>query len=119
MAYPEKISSNPVAEASQPILLCWHEQWLKSSLPLAKIHLAWLENVAQSMEMEAQFFQAMAESSEKLNQCFAKNGGLPQHNDLNQYYQDMIQTLTDAHLQRIENVAQLSHEFRRCLWEEI
>lgn len=119
MANTETIASNPAIEASQPIFLWWSDVWLKSSLPLAKIHLAWLENVAQSMEMEAQFFQAMAESGEKLNQSFAKSGGLPHNNDINQCYQNMIQTLTDNHLQRLENVAQLSHEFRRCLWEEI
>ncbi|HDZ49119.1 hypothetical protein LCGC14_0293720 [marine sediment metagenome] len=119
MANNKKIASNPVIDVSQPILLWWNEHWLKSSLPLAKIHLVWLENVAQTMEMEALFFQAMAESSEKLNQCLAKNGGLPRNDDLNQCYQEMVQTLTDAHLQRIENVAQLSHEFRRCLWEGI
>lgn len=119
MANTETIASNPAIEASQPIFLWWSDVWLKSSLPLAKIHLTWLENVAQSMEMEAQFFQAMAESGEKLNQSFAKSGGLPHNNDINQCYQNMIQTLTDNHLQRLENVAQLSHEFRRCLWEEI
>lgn len=119
MAKLEKTPSLSVIDASQPIMTWWHEYWLKSSLPLAKMHLAWLESVSQTMEMEAQFFQAVAESGEKINQCFVKNGTSPVAKDINDCYQDMLQTLTDAHLQRLDNVAQLSHEFRRCLWEEI
>lgn len=119
MVKPGKVSSPSVIDASQPMLTWWHQYWLKSSLPLAKMHLAWLESVSQTMEMEAQFFQALADSGEKINQCYAKNGTTPEGTDINDCYQDMLQTLTDAHLQRLENVAQLSHEFRRCLWEEI
>lgn len=83
------------------------------------MHLAWLESVSQTMQMEAQFFQAMVENGEKLNQCFSKNAVLPSGTDINQCYREMLQALADAHHQRLENVAQLSHAFRRCLWVEI
>ncbi|HSP32399.1 MAG TPA: hypothetical protein VLO13_10425 [Halomonas sp.] len=115
----EKISTNPVIDASQPIFLWWSEYWLKSSLPMAKAHLAWLENMSQTMQMEAELFQAIADSSERLTQCFVESGCTPTNTDIHDCYQDMMQTLTDAQLQRFEKVAQLPHEFRKRLWEEI
>lgn len=111
--------SLPFLEASQPMLLWWGEQWLKSAVPIAKLHLAWLESVTEAMQIEAAFFQAMAESGEKLTQCFSYSGGNHSPAALNSCYHEIMQTLTDAHFQRLEKVAELSHEFRQCLWEEI
>ncbi|KUJ86609.1 MAG: hypothetical protein XD36_2951 [Halomonas sp. 54_146] len=119
MAISQKVLPNPVINSSQPIIAWWNEYLLKSSLPMAKIHLAWLESVSQSIQMEAKLLQAIAESSEKFTQCFIESGTNPSSADIHECYQDMVQTLTDSHFNRLEKVAQLSHEFRRCLWEEI
>lgn len=119
MVNSQKVSPNPVINSSQPIIAWWGEYWLKSSLPMAKMHLAWLEGVSQSMQMEAKLLQAIAESSEKLTQCIIESGTNPTSADMHECYQDMVQTLTDSHFNRLEKVAQLSHEFRRSLWEEI
>ena len=76
-------------------------------------------NVTQTMQMEAQLFQALAKSSEKLTLCLTDNPHHCNAAELTEHYHEMVKTLTDANMERLTNVSQLSHEFRRCLWEEI
>jgi len=106
-------------DSTQPMQAWWHQYCLLSAMPMIRLQIAWLENVTQTMQMEAQLFQALAKSSEKLTLCLTDNPHHCNAAELTEHYHEMVKTLTDANMERLTNVSQLSHEFRRCLWEEI
>ncbi|MYL24153.1 hypothetical protein [Vreelandella massiliensis] len=113
-------SLTPWLSISQPILQWWMEQSWQSGQPLLNVQLAWLESVSTAMQMEMQFCQAIAESNEKITSCFLTHPHSPKSTEeITNCYQEAMQGLTDAHLERLKKVTELSLDFRKALWEEI
>ncbi|RUR34727.1 hypothetical protein ELY33_00670 [Vreelandella andesensis] len=106
-------------DANQDIAAWWQHYCLLSTMPIVRCQVAWLENVTQAMQLEAELFQAIAKSSEKLTLCLTDNNKNCNAKEFTEQYQEMVKTLTDANIERFTKVSQLSHEFRRNLWEEI
>lgn len=119
MATNDKSPSMPWIDDAQPMQAWWHQYCLLSTMPMVRLQIAWLENVTQAMQMEAQLFQALAKSSEKLTLCLTDNPHHCNAAEFTEHYQEMVKTLTDANMERLTKVSQLSHEFRRSLWEEL
>ncbi|WP_346798127.1 hypothetical protein R5M92_04375 [Halomonas sp. Bachu 37] len=119
MATPKVTTLSPAFSTTQPIAAWWSQQWLQSTLPLTRMQLVWMENLAQTMQMEAQFMQALMESSEKISQCFWNHQGNTSAAEVTECYQEVVQSLTEAHMERLERVTELTQDFRRSLWEEI
>lgn len=111
---------NPWFDASQPLLNWWAEQGTQAIQPFAKVQQAWMESMSQAMQAEMQFFQAITESHEKMAKCMMNASGSPESNrDMADCYQEVVQTLADAQMTRLHKASELSHEFRRSLWEEL
>ncbi|XKH58837.1 hypothetical protein LG290_08910 [Halomonas sediminis] len=104
---------------TQPGMEWWSQQMLQGFVPVIKMQEAWLKNLTQAMQMEAQFLHTLAESGEKLSQCFTADDGPPSQEAIASCYQDMINTMTEAHYSRMNKVAELTTDFRRQLWDEI
>ena len=103
---------------ANPMLAWWQQQWMKGANPMARMQAAWIESLAEAMAAEAQFLKIVAETSEQMSQCL--NGeDPPTHEELQACYQDLVKQMSDAQQKRMEHVAQLSHDFRKQLWEEI
>ncbi|QPI65778.1 hypothetical protein [Vreelandella venusta] len=106
-------------DVHQDIVAWWQHYCLLSTMPMVRCQIAWLESVTEAMQLEAELFQAIAKSSEKLTLCLTDDNESCSAKELTEHYQEMVKTLTDANLERFAKVSQLSHEFRRSLWEEI
>ncbi|CAH1044794.1 hypothetical protein [Halomonas sp. TD01] len=119
MDHSNKKQPVSITDTNQDIVTWWHHYCLLSTMPIVRCQIAWLENVTQAMQLEAELFQAIAKSSEKLTLCMTDNKKNGNAKELTEHYQEMVKTLTDANLERFAKVSQLSHEFRRSLWEEI
>lgn len=119
MAIQDNHSSISWIDSAQSMQACWHQYCLLSTMPMVRFQIAWLENVNQAMQMEAQFFQTIAKSSEKLMLCLTDNPHHCNAAEFTEHYQEMVKTLTDANMERLAKVSQLSHDFRRSLWEEL
>jgi hypothetical protein len=102
------------------MLQWWMEQSVKGVQPLMNVQLAWLESVSSAMQMEMQFCQAIAESHEKITNCFLAHPHSPKSTEeITNCYQEAMKGLNDAHLERLKKVTELSLDFRKALWEEI
>lgn len=113
-------SLTPWLSISQPVLQWWIEQSVKGVQPLMNIQLAWLESVSSAMHMEIEFCQAIAESNEKISHCLLMNQSSPKSaQEITDCYQQAMQGLRDAQLDRFNKVTKLSQDFRKALWEEI
>ncbi|MGM0615262.1 MAG: hypothetical protein ACQES7_06845 [Pseudomonadota bacterium] len=111
---------NPWFDASQPLLTWWAEQSTQAMQPFAKVQQAWMESMTQAMQAEMQFFQAITASHEKMAQCMMNASGTPESNrKIASCYQEVVQTLADAQMTRLHKASELSHDFRRSLWEEL
>ncbi len=119
MAHQHNTTSASSEDPGQLMQTWWHHYCLLSTVPMVRLQVAWLENVTQAMQMEADLFRAVVKSSEKMTQCFTDNNQNCGAAELTEHYQEMVKTLTEANMERFERVSQLSHEFRRSLWEEI
>ncbi|MBB3191855.1 hypothetical protein [Halomonas cerina] len=108
----------PGMAATGPLFEWWTAQWLQGSNPVARMQLAWMESLADAMQFEAQFLQAMAKSGQRMANSFDKDNPEAAA-DMQARYQEMMEEITDAHMKRLQKAADLSHEFRRRVWEEI
>ncbi|XQU07114.1 hypothetical protein P4544_10315 [Halomonas sp. LY9] len=97
----------------------WQDYYLQSAQPLLRLQLIWLENMTQAIQLEADLFHAITQSNITLMQCLTQNPKRCTHAEMDEHYHSWAKMLTDAHAERIAGVTQLSHDFRRCLWEEI
>lgn len=104
-------------DASNPMLEWWTQQWMQSATPMSRLQLAWMENLAQLMQQEAQFLSALAESSRQLSQCYETHKDDP--SKLNACYQEIAKDVADQQMERLKQVATLSHEIRKRIWEEL
>ncbi|QTF91201.1 hypothetical protein [Halomonas sp. BM-2019] len=103
---------------ANPMLAWWQQQWMQGTHPMARLQAAWMESLAQAMEFEAQYLKAIAESGEQLSQCFGgETPSTPE--EVQACYQKLVEQVNGAHVKRMEQAAQLSHDFRQRLWEEI
>ncbi len=109
---------DPDMMKANPMLSWWQQQWTKGTNPMARMQLAWIESLAETMQLEAQFLKAVAESGEQIAKCL--EGEQPKTpEELQACYQELVQKVSDAQMKRMENAAQLSHDFRKRVWEEI
>lgn len=104
-------------DVSNPMLEWWAQQWMHSATPMSRLQLAWIENLAQLMQQEAKFLSALAESSRQLSQCYETHKGDP--SKLNACYQEIANEVADQQMERLKQVATLSHDIRKRIWEEL
>ncbi len=103
---------------ANPMLAWWQQQLAKGGNPMARMQLAWIESLADAMQFEAQFLKAIAESGEQIAKCF--DGEQPRTpEEVQECYQKMVQQISDAQMKRVEHATQLTHDFRKRIWEEI
>ncbi|MDR5898375.1 hypothetical protein QC823_05140 [Halomonas vilamensis] len=113
-------SLTPWLSISQPVFHWWMEQSVKGVQPLMNVQLAWLESVSSAIQMEMEFCQAIAESHEKITNCLLMHHHSPKSaEEITDCYQQAMQGLSEAHLDRLKKVTELSNDFRSALWEEI
>lgn len=118
MTKKKDIKANPALAATEPMMEWWQKQFTQGATPMARMQLAWMQSLADAMQFEAQFLQALAESGQKIAQSF--EGEPPQTPaEMQERYQQLISEVTDAQMDRMKKAAELSHEFRQRLWEEI
>ena len=115
----KKTATNPNTplEAAQPIMEWWAKQWMQGATPMTRMQLAWMENLSEIMQQEARFLSALAESSQRIAKCYNSHQGDP--TKMNECYQELAKEVADHHMERMTNVANLSHDFRKRIWEEI
>ncbi len=103
---------------ASPMLSWWQQQWMKGANPMAQMQAAWMESLADAMKFEAQFLKAIAESGQQMTACLNdEQPSTPE--EMHACYQKLVKQMTDAHQERMEQATQLSHDFRKRLWEEI
>ncbi len=111
-------ADNPTIPSTQ-MFEWWQEQWTQNANPIARMQLAWLESLTQAMQFEAEFLAAMAENGVKMASCFQGEDAPSTPSEMHRCYQRLVQHATDAHMERMEKTAALSHDFRKRVWEEI
>ncbi|MGE4532237.1 hypothetical protein [Halomonas sp.] len=103
---------------TNPMFDWWQQQWMKGANPMAKAQLAWMESLAEALQFEAQFVRAIAESGERMARCF--DGEQPTTSEeVQACYEKLVKEVGDAQMKRLEQATQLTHDFRKRLWEEI
>lgn len=113
-------SLNLWLDATQPMLAWWTEQSTYCMKPITSFHMAWLEGFSQAMQAELEFLQALTESHEKIVRCIIDTPATPDSDlKMANCYQEIIQTLTNANMDRLKKASELAHEFRKSLWEEL
>ncbi|APE32338.1 hypothetical protein BOX17_16050 [Halomonas aestuarii] len=118
MSKTKDTATNPALAAAEPMMEWWQKQWSQGATPMARMQLAWMQSMAEAMQFEAELLKTLAENGQKIAQSF--DGGAPQTPaEMQEHYQSLMSDLTDAHMERMKRAAELSHEFRRRIWEEI
>ena len=103
---------------SNPMLEWWQQQWTKGANPMARTQLAWMEGLAEALQFEAEFLKAIAESGERIAECF--DGPQPTTpEEVQACYEKLVKEVSNAQMKRLEHATKLSHDFRKRLWEEI
>lgn len=97
-------------------LVAW---WAQQCWPLTRVQLAWMESIANAMEVEAHYLKALAESGEHLGRSMTGEEAPTTPADVQAHYQKLVERVTHAHIHRLGRVAELSEEFRNRIWEEI
>lgn len=112
----EPSANNPL-DATRPIMEWWTQQWMQGATPMTRMQLAWMENLSEIMQQEARFLSALAESSQRIAKCYDTHHGDPAK--MNECYQELAKEVAEQHMERMKNVASLSHDFRARIWEEL
>jgi hypothetical protein len=110
-------TSQPILEASQPMMEWWTQQWLMSANPTARMQQAWLESLSEVMQQEAHFLLVLAEASHRLSEFYLTGKGDPDR--ANEWYQHIAREMANHQLARIKRMAELPTDFRERIWEEI
>ncbi|WP_372610036.1 hypothetical protein [Halomonas sp.] len=119
MATHKSSTANPAPAATQPMMEWWQTQWRRNAVPMARVQLAWMESIAEAMYFEAQVLKAIAESNQRLAGCFQGEDAPCTPQEFQASYQQLIQDVTDAQMERLQKATELSMDFRRQVWEEI
>ncbi|MDR9439227.1 MAG: hypothetical protein RI841_06995 [Halomonas sp.] len=118
MTKQKDTTANPAMAATEPMMEWWQKQLTQGIRPMTRMQLAWMHSMAETMQFEAQFLQAIAESGQKIAQSF--EGDTPQTPaEMQERYQQLISDITEAQMERMKRATEISHDFRRCVWEEI
>ncbi|TDO13924.1 MULTISPECIES: hypothetical protein [Halomonas] len=111
-------TANPTLAATQSMMEWWQKQFSQGTTPMTRIQLAWMQSIAEAMQLEAQFLLTLAESGLKIAKCL--EGEAPRTPaEMQECYQKLINEVTEAQMERMKQAAELSHDFRRRVWEEI
>lgn len=103
---------------TNPMFEWWQQQWTKGVNPMARTQLAWMESLAEVLQFEAEFLKAIAESGERVARCF--DGPQPTTpEEVRACYEKLMKEVSEAQMKRLEQASQLSHDFRKRVWEEI
>ncbi|WP_156940862.1 hypothetical protein [Halomonas halodenitrificans] len=109
------MSQNPF---DNPMLEWWQQQWPKGVNPMVRLQQAWLENLAEALQFEAEFLMAIAQSGERIARTF--DGPQPTTpEEVKAYYEALVKEMSDAQMKSLEQASRLSHDFRKRLWEKI
>jgi hypothetical protein len=119
MTASKKSTANPAVAATKPMMEWWQAQWQQNAAPMARMQLAWMESIADAMKFEAQFLQAIADSNQRMANCFQGEDAPCTPEEFRASYQQLIQDVTDAQMERLQKATDLSMEFRKQIWEEI
>ncbi|QOR38982.1 hypothetical protein HNO52_10985 [Billgrantia diversa] len=84
---------------------------------MTRIQLAWMECLTDMMQQEARFLAALSTAGEQIGKCYETHGTDPQK--MQECYEEIAREVADQHMQRLKQVSNLPHEFRRCIWEEL
>lgn len=118
MTRQDETTPRPPLAATEPLMAWWQQQWQQGMTPMTRMQLAWLQGMAEAMQFEAEFLRTLAESGQRIARSF--EGEPPQSPaEMQERYQALIAELTDAQMERMKKVAELSHDFRRRVWEEL
>ncbi|MGM0983967.1 MAG: hypothetical protein ACQEXG_11160 [Pseudomonadota bacterium] len=110
--------SNPAMSATEPMMEWWKNQFTQGATPMTRMQLAWMQSMADTMQFEAQFLRALAESGQKMAESFS--GDTPQTPaEMQERYQQLVSELTEAQMERMKKATELSNDFRRRVWEEV
>lgn len=102
-----------------PLTQLWLAQCLEASAPVSRLQLSWLKTMDDIVECEVDFMFICMNSCIRMSECLLKPGALHDKASLESCYQDILSDVTEASFARFDKVAELSHEFRQQLWEEI
>ncbi|MDL0434119.1 hypothetical protein QPM17_23600 [Marinobacter sp. TBZ242] len=108
---------SPAWEASQPMMEWWSRQYLQSVTPLTRFQLAWMECICETLQQEARFLEALANVSQRFEQCYDTHGNDPIK--MGECYQALAREVTEQHLERLKQVASLPHDLRSRIWEAL
>nr|WP_298248616.1 hypothetical protein [uncultured Halomonas sp.] len=101
-----------------PISEWWQQQWPKGVNPMVRLQQAWMENLAEALQFEAEFLMAIAQSGERIARTF--DGPQPTTPaEMQAYYEALVKEMSDAQMKSLEQASRLSHDFRKRLWEKI
>lgn len=118
MTKQDHTANNPALAAAEPMMEWWQKQWSQGATPIARMQLAWMQSMAEAMQFEAELLKSLAESGQKIAQSL--DGEAPKTPaEMQEHYQTLMSELTGVHMERMKKAAELSHEFRRRVWEEI
>lgn len=113
---PEAMKANPML--ANPMFAMWQQQWNLTNNPMVRMQIAWMESLAATMQLEANFLKSVAEGGVQVSKCF--EGDQPKTpEELQACYQELVQKVKDAQMQRMQSASQLSEDFRKRLWEEL
>ncbi|MDR5905956.1 hypothetical protein [Franzmannia qiaohouensis] len=107
------------SSATAPLTQLWLEQWQATNAPAARVQLQWLKAMNQIIESEATFMLACLNANLRIGECMLDPDRLRSDTALNDCYEEIMNEVAEASLARLDKVTELSHEFRRQLWEEL
>ncbi|MDZ7852792.1 MAG: hypothetical protein U5L98_09170 [Halomonas sp.] len=118
MTKQKDTTANPALTAAEPMMEWWQSQFTQGTTPMTRMQLAWMQSMADTMQFEAQFLRALAESGQKMAESMS--GDTPQTPaEMQERYQQLISDLTEAQMERMKKATELSNDFRRRVWEEV
>ncbi|MGC3872388.1 hypothetical protein ACPF7Z_03830 [Halomonas sp. GXIMD04776] len=97
----------------------WMQQWMETVNTTTRLQLVWLNMLGSAMQQEAEFFKIMAVSTEKLAHGAMNQDLLRDPSAMVAHYQEVADDITQATMNRMNKVTELSQDFRECLWDEI
>nr|WP_299240915.1 hypothetical protein [uncultured Halomonas sp.] len=117
LPFPSTLTNNDAF--GTPVWCWWLQQWLEIANTTTQLQLIWWDMLGNAMHQEAEFFKVMANSTEKLARGAMNQELLRNPAAMAAHYQEITGDVTQATMNRMTKVSNLSNDFRRCIWEEI
>ena len=118
MTKQKDTTANPAMMMGEPMMEWWQKQMTQGFKPVTRMQLAWMHSMVETMQLEAEYLQAIAQSGQKIAESL--EGEAPQSAaEWQERYQQLISDVTEAQMERMKKAAEISTDFKRCVWEEI